>query len=102
MTDFTHGPVHSFVRFVRRAGVDRQGGKLDRDSEIDAHLADCVSKIPEVIVAIGGRIGNYDDMTTTKDHLIESQVFKMSTIRKVNVLVAIVSEAKRFVQNRLD
>src|SRR6185295_416501 len=70
VTNSADGPVHSFflVEVFRVRTEDRHRSELNRHSEIDAHFANRISEITEVVLWIRSGVRDNNQVTTAQHH----------------------------------
>src|SRR6185312_236965 len=59
--------------------------KNDGDSEVDLDFADGVAEVFELTLGVGAGIDDDDAVCAAKDHLVDAEVFKVATVREVDI-----------------
>src|SRR5437868_1777758 len=77
-------------------------GEVDRYPEIDADLSNRCSKVLECSFLILAAVAHHDEVASTAHHFIKPEIFKMTAVGQIYVLVTIGSETKDFGDQRLD
>lgn len=79
---------------------DHRGIKRYRHSQIDLDLAYRITQICQLEVQVTGSVDDNDSLASAHDHFIESQVFKVPAIGKIDPLVFVGGLAQGFIQQR--
>ena len=71
----------------------------DPDAEIDPDLADGIAKVGQRAVGIAAGIADDDIAAAPPDHLIDAEIFEMTTVQQIDIGADIVRHAEEFLDD---
>ena len=78
--NLSHYAIAIFSQFAGLKRPSLNSRKSNRNTKIDLNFADRITKILEIKFSVSPRVHNNDVAAASKNHLIQTKVFEMSTI----------------------